>query len=238
MPVQSAAEKQGFCFPLRNLENNRVLLSVFDPTIHGAQYISALAPDAISIHRYLPTPPITTLTDFLATFYEPLIVADPNSCLFAIHDKATSAFTGTIGLLNSSAQHLKSEIGYIIIAPSFRGTHVASNAIGLLMQYTLDLPERGGLGLRRLQWQSNERNKASVRVAEKMGFKKEGVVRWDRVVVGHIERGGDSETVERRNGDPRAELGGRHSVMLGMCWDEWEGGGRERASEVMGRTRS
>lgn len=103
------------------------------------------------------------------------------------------------------------------------------------MHYVLDLPERGGLGLRRLQWQANERNGASVRVAEKMGFRREGVVRWDRVVGEHVERGGDSEGVGARKGEPRAELGGRHSVMLGICWDDWEGGGRERAEEVMRR---
>lgn len=61
---------------------------------------------------------------------------------------------------------------------------MTSNMVGLLLHYTLDLPERGGLGLRRMQWIADERNEPSVNAAKRLGYSFEGVARWDRVLAG------------------------------------------------------
>lgn len=73
----------------------------------------------------------------------------------------------------------------------------------------------GGLGLRRVQYQSNPSNIASVRAAERLGFKVEGITRWQRAV--SVEK----ESV-RRAGDAPDVMGGWHSTGLAMCFDNWE----------------
>ena len=87
---------------------------------------------------------------------------------------------GIIGLLNASPQTASAELGYIILLPQFHGTSLVNHAIALLLRYCLELPSEtnlpNALGLRRVQWQAHKENAASVKVAERMGFKKEGVV--------------------------------------------------------------
>jgi len=138
-----------------------------------------------------------------------------------------------VGLLNSSPTNLAIEIGFIMILPTFQRTHVTSNAVGLLLHYALDLPVDGGLGLRRAVWQANVFNEASVRLAERMGFKLEAVLRWDRVLpIGKNDAGNKKG---ERDGDPRAGCAGRDTAMLGICWDDWESGGKEHVDAIMAR---
>ena len=128
--------------------------------------------------------------------------------------------------------NLSVEIGFVVAFPRYQRTHVTSNMVGLLLQYCLEVPERGGLGLRRVQWQANTENEASVKTALRMGFQHEGVKRWDRVIPASIWK---PNTVEKlpREGDPRRADLGRHSALLGLCWDDWEDGTREKVGELM-----
>jgi len=166
--------------------------------------------------------------------------------LFAVIDKTQSAdsedggaLAGTIGYLNTSSATLSTEIGFVVTLPPFQRTHVTSNAIGLLLQYALDLPDasadgsRGGLGLRRVQWQADSANTASIRAAERMGFRMEGLLRWDRV----LRAGKENGKVGNGRSCPLGEEGdiGRDSVILSLCWDDWEGGAREKVISVMER---
>jgi RimJ/RimL family protein N-acetyltransferase len=167
--------------------------------------------------------------------------------LFLLIDKTKPAST-TVGLegdegavaghltyINSSAYNLSTEIGYICVLPPFQRTHVTSNAVGLMMQYALNCPEQGGLGLRRVFWQANELNQPSRRLAERMRFRFEGILRWDRVLPPHKKAFGVG--VNAREGDPRGkDYGGRHTAMYGHCWDDWEDGGREMVEAIMART--
>ncbi|TFK97426.1 acyl-CoA N-acyltransferase [Pterulicium gracile] len=231
--------QQSFCFPLKNLENDLLLLAVFDPSIHLAPFFAAQLPHP-SLFTYIPFGPYPTPSSFFTTFYNPRVLnaANHGACLFAIFDKATEKMAGVVGYLNSSPENLRTEIGFIVILPEFQRSHVSSNAIGLLLHYALDLPERGGLGLRRVQWQSNADNEASIRAAERMGFKREGVRRWERLVMPGKTWPGKEEgdTARLRSGDPRAESPGRHSMVMGVCWDDWEmGGAREKADKNMAR---
>ena len=84
-------------------------------------------------------------------------------------------------------------------------------AVALLLQYCLNGPaergglgELGGLGLRRVQYQANSRNEKSVGFARRMGFRLEGIVRWQRVLDG--SKPGNGGTL--REGDPRPGRGG------------------------------
>ncbi|KAF8512984.1 acyl-CoA N-acyltransferase [Gautieria morchelliformis] len=169
-------------------------------------------------------------------------------------DNADShTLAGIIGYLNTNPQHATTELGYVIILPRFHGTYVARHAIGLLLRYALDLPafsgipERhrvsriGGLGLRRVQYHANASNTRSVRVAERVGFVQEGVIRWHRVLGVEKEgkQGRVGEEARRHGAGEGVELRGsgwgpgRDSVLLAVCWDDWEGGVREHLDRVM-----
>jgi hypothetical protein len=134
--------------------------------------------------------------------------------------------------LETSPEDLRTEIGFVVAFPKYQRTHLTSNMVGLLLQFCLELPENGGLGLRRVQWQANARNTVSVKTALRMGFLQEGVKRWERIV---LASEGKPNTTERlpREGDPRRADLGRHTAVLGLCWDDWEDGARERVLELM-----
>ena len=67
-----------------------------------------------------------------------------------------------------------------------------------------------------------------------MQFKLEGTLRWDRVLPANKVAGNGKKL---REGDPRSESIGRDTVMLGLCWDDWEEGARDKVEEIMKRTK-
>lgn len=159
----------------------------------------------------------------------------------------TLRMAGCIALFSDEA-YQSTEIGYVMILPLFQRMHVLTNAVGLLMHYCLELPSSAlslpsitpsqraqrfgpGLGLRRVQWQARADNKASVRAAERMGFKTEGISRWSRIL--SPDKVGDRPSPERALANPGVGL---HVVRLAMCWDDWElEGGREHVQAQMDR---
>jgi RimJ/RimL family protein N-acetyltransferase len=77
---------------------------------------------------------------------------------------------GGIGL-GLNAEGYRGAIGYWIAAPS-RGQGVCTRALDLLARYALE-----ELELQRVQLVTDPDNRASQRVAEKVGFRREGVLR-------------------------------------------------------------
>lgn len=60
-----------------------------------------------------------------------------------------------------------------------------------MMHRILDLPEQGGLGLRRCQWHTTTLNEPSKVAALRLGYKYEGVWRAQKALVpGKVGRGG------------------------------------------------
>lgn len=155
---------------------------------------------------------------------------------FAVFDKkmhSEPTLAGIISLMNSSVTHLCTEIGYVVMLPEFHRTHVTTNAVGLLLHYCLDLPEAGGLGLRRVQWQTSSNNQKSVATGKRLGFQWEGIQRWSRVLPTSESKLPASNGIKVRGGDPRNENPGRDTAVLSMCWNDWEEGGRKRVDELM-----
>jgi len=191
----------------------------------------------------MPTGPFQTEQDFNTNFLQAVVHPDPGIVLFAIIDKTKpssaadeeGALAGIISYMNSSSVNLCTEIGYIVILPSFQRTHVNSNTVGLLLQYALELPSQGGLGLRRVQWQCSSMNAPSMRAAERMSFQKEGVMKWHRVFRGGEDKGKVHNGREfPRGGDGKQDYA-RDTVILSHCWDDWEQGGREKVQAIMDR---
>ncbi|KAJ7755143.1 acyl-CoA N-acyltransferase [Mycena metata] len=204
-----------------SLETSRVKLTPFLPHVHTDQLLSVLAANP-EMERFLPIRITAEAIDAVGL--------DPESILFAVIDKTKGphgAFAGTVGLLHASSQNRSTEIGPVICFPEFQRTFVNSNAVGILLRYCLNLPEEGGLGFRRVQWAASPLNTASIRVAERMGMKLEGTLRWVFVLPKGLE--GKTPGAGRGEGD------GRDSVILAAYWDDWENGGREKVENIMDR---
>jgi RimJ/RimL family protein N-acetyltransferase len=108
----------------------------------------------------------------------------------------------------------------MMVIPRFQRTHVATNAVGLLLLWLLDPPSAGGLGLRRVEWLSHAENVRSREFAVRLGFEFEGVARWQRVVAfGKV--GNSAEALAIRN-KSASELPGKHIAVYSIVWDEWE----------------
>lgn len=128
------------------------------------------------------------------------------------------------------------EIGLVVVLPAYQRTHVASNAVGLMMQYALNSPGEGGLGLRRVVWHTSSMNGASQRVAEKFGFKKEGVFRWHMF----FEKGRRFGKVGNGRGlPPGSDVDDlwRDTVVYAFCWDGWDESARGVVKGLMDRGR-
>lgn len=133
-----------------------------------------------------------------------------------------------MALMSASVASATAEIGCILIFPSFQRSHVQTNASGLLLNYGLNTPAEGGLGLRRMQWQANVENLPSIAAAKRLGFQMEGILRWWRVLPPQKK---GLVPVEMERDDGRGP--GRHEAMLSICFDDWEGGVKESVAKLM-----
>ncbi|KAF8269110.1 hypothetical protein EI94DRAFT_1038266 [Lactarius quietus] len=227
-----------WAFPLyeETLESERVKLTPFIPSLHAQEYAAQVRarPD---LHRDFPFE-LSSL-DHIQASVELLVRRNPACILFTILDKARGgAMAGVIGLINAYATQLCAEIAWVLVFPAFRRTYVGSNAIGILLQYTLELPSppprpgvRRGLGFRRVQWMAHTANKSSQAPALRMGLKEEGVMRWTWVLPEGVEGNG----IPIRARDPLSPQPGRHSVLFALCADDWENGGREHVQRMIDR---
>jgi RimJ/RimL family protein N-acetyltransferase len=90
---------------------------------------------------------------------------------FAIVDEASGAFLGLAALVQLDREAREAEAGYIV-APTARGRGIAARALRLLTDWALN-----ELGLERVELRITTDNEASIRVAERCGFVREGVLR-------------------------------------------------------------
>lgn len=104
--------------------------------------------------------------------------------------------------------------------------------MGLLLQYALDPPSDGGLGLVRVQWRLDSRHEGSARVAERMGLRYEGTETWFRLIKDGVTRG---KVGNGKSSPPGSEEGDvwQDKTTYSMCWDDWLEGGREKTVAAM-----
>jgi RimJ/RimL family protein N-acetyltransferase len=84
------------------------------------------------------------------------------------------AAVGSIGVRWLEPDQGVAEVGYWV-APETRGRGVCTRAVRLVSRWALEVR-----GMERLQLRADEKNVASNRVAEKAGFRREGVLRSSR----------------------------------------------------------
>lgn len=190
----------------------------------------------------MPMGPFATKDEFVEQFLDKMSGQNPEWLTLAVIDKtrpASSAdeegeLAGMMTFMNTSVRHLSTEIGCVVVLPQFHRTHVTTNAVGLMLQFALDGVANGGLGLRRVQWTANSMNAASIRVAERMGFQREGLLRWHFVFRNGLQNGkaGNGRTLPE--GSPDGDLG-RDTIILGLCWDDWQNGAKDVVQQAMDR---
>jgi hypothetical protein len=138
-------------------------------------------------------------------------------------------------------------IGPVIILPSAQRSHVTTHAVGLLLQYALNLPSDPmlpGLGLRRVEWAAESGNIRSIATAKRLGFQMEGTLRWQWILPDTVQENVGQKferkmVDDEKGGDPAKDVPvgkGRHEVYLSICWDDWERGGRETLRTQMARS--
>ncbi|EKM51077.1 uncharacterized protein PHACADRAFT_72062, partial [Phanerochaete carnosa HHB-10118-sp] len=173
-------------YPACELENDVLKLSPYEPSLHGQAFFDGLAGHP-ELFKYMPMAPFASV-DLLNEWVD-AIRQDPSRVLFAMIDKTgvrgcsckcdpgdAGTVAGIVGLLNTP-ENLATEIGLLFTLPAFQRTHVTRTAVALLLRFAFE-----DLRLRRVQWRALAENTASVRAAERMGFQREGINRWARVV--------------------------------------------------------
>ena len=90
---------------------------------------------------------------------------------FAVLDEASGEFLGLAALVRVDLEGRQAEAGYIV-APAARGRGVAVRALRLLTAWAIDQ-----LGMERVELRIDVDNVPSVKVADRAGFVREGVLR-------------------------------------------------------------
>ena len=91
---------------------------------------------------------------------------------FMIVDRASGRSVGTIGLSQIDRKHQRAEYGVLIGEADARGKGLASEASRLLLDYAFTT-----LGLNRVYLHVFPENEAAVRLYERVGFEREGLLR-------------------------------------------------------------
>jgi RimJ/RimL family protein N-acetyltransferase len=90
---------------------------------------------------------------------------------FSIRDAPDRAFLGFAAVVHLELKERQGELGYML-APAARGRGAAARAVALLTRWCFDV-----LGLERLELCIDAANEPSARVAERAGYRLEGVLR-------------------------------------------------------------
>ena len=112
---------------------------------------------------------------------------------FAVVERRSGAFVGMIAFVTLRLDAAEAEVGYIV-APKSRGQGFAVRALDLLTAWGFEQ-----LGLARIELRAELDNPASLRVAERCGYVREGVLRHVHLKGG---RRGDMAIYSRLDTDP------------------------------------
>jgi RimJ/RimL family protein N-acetyltransferase len=90
---------------------------------------------------------------------------------WGIADATTNAIIGTCTLTHCSTSHQRSEIGFAIRQERW-GQGLGSEAVAAIVAFAFDT-----LGLHRIEADVDPRNERSLRLLERLGFRREGLMR-------------------------------------------------------------
>jgi len=149
------------------LVTERLILRPITPVDAAAMHVYKSDPEAV---RYVPYPPLE-LADveqrIATTWANTRFTAEGDAVSLAVEERETGALVGDVVLFWRSETDRSGEVGYIF-DPRAGGRGYATEAVEALLALGFD-----GLGLHRVVARLDERNGASARVAERLGFRRE-----------------------------------------------------------------
>jgi RimJ/RimL family protein N-acetyltransferase len=104
---------------------------------------------------------------------------------WTVFQKSNNEIIGSVSLVNANELHGKIEIGRIWYNSRYHGTLINTKTLELLLTYIFEK-----LKYRRAAWQCDSNNIKSIKAAEGVGFKKEGIFRND-----YMAKGNNRDTV-------------------------------------------
>lgn len=152
------------------LENNRVRLT---PIQEGdVEHLLNVATEHHDLLQYSPEP---IYNRDLLSQYISMALEERNQkkrYTFLVRDKATNKEAGCTSFLNISNKDKRLEIGATWYGKAFHGSGLNANCKLLLLEYAFEI-----LNVERVEFKTDERNKASRKAIEKIGGKYEGTLR-------------------------------------------------------------
>lgn len=127
---------------------------------------------------------------------------------------------GMVSLTKADAQSRRAEIGLLQILPAFQNRGIATRAGALLLEYGMSAPDRGGLGLVRLEWHSSAQNEASIKVARRLDFQETATVEYEKCIQNGVERGKIGNGKEKPPGTAAGDVW-RDIIIFSMTWKDW-----------------
>jgi len=100
-----------------------------------------------------------------------------------IYDKQQNQLAGITAFYDISLEHSRLSLGYTIISPQFRRTHVNRQSKIILIDWVFKT-----MNFQRLEFKVDIKNEASVSSLKKFGAVQEGILRSNQVVVGGRRR--------------------------------------------------
>jgi RimJ/RimL family protein N-acetyltransferase len=119
----------------------------------------------------IPRPYLREHAESFVTTYTKQTWSAGTAAPLGVFDAATGEMLGSNGLIGLHLDYRAAEVGYWV-APWARRRGVATNATRAVARWCLD-----SLGVRRIAWRAELGNHASRLVAERLGFRMEGVQR-------------------------------------------------------------
>lgn len=165
----AAWENAGMSSPaLPTLESPRLRLRPYRQD--DARAVYALYSDPV-VTRYWSFPAWTRreqASDYLAAR---MALETPAVYAWAMAEREGDRLIGTTTLFSLSGPHKRAEIGYSLL-PARQGQGLATEALRTVLGHAF-----GPLGLERIEADVDPRNEASWRLLEKLGFRREGLLR-------------------------------------------------------------
>lgn len=147
-----------------------VTLEPMEPAKHAADLYEAShgTEEALRIWDYLTYGPWSDVVAYQAFLRGQSASFDP--IFYAIRSNKTGKYCGQASFLDNHAQNGVTEIGHIWFGPELQRTRGATEALFLMLKYTMS-----DLGYRRMQWRCNALNGKSRGAARRLGFRFEGI---------------------------------------------------------------
>ena len=131
--------------------------------------------------RYWATPPLRTRAEAAAVVERALAyAAEASGLTWAACARDDGRVVGTVSLFRFDPRNDRAEVGYILDRSAW-GHGFMSEALGAAIGHAF-----GALDLRRIEADTDPRNAASIRMLERLAFRREGLLRERWVVGGEV----------------------------------------------------